>query len=261
MATVRTALAAVTDSGDSPKDVVWAEHADSLKCTRRLEDQPQIDERKTGLKALNVRLGAGYCCPGSLSHCHSAILPCTHPWLHVCSPEVSAGIPEMGTKGASWMCSTQSLLLCISVLNTKQIMHNVLLLSHNKFQAKQLTDPLPPRTTHFLEQVRTIMSNHMVQESSHWRLRKAKSGINGPKESDLALPPDFIYIVWLNTWALNVERLKDRRWYNSSVSLVKWYYLSSFVFPYLWNRTILPPSFTGLYQKIKAWSGHGNKYL
>lgn len=50
MATARTALAAVTDSGDSPKEVVWAEHDDSLKYTRRLEDQPPMDERKTGLK-------------------------------------------------------------------------------------------------------------------------------------------------------------------------------------------------------------------
>lgn len=31
MATARTALAAVTGSGDSPKELVWAEHVGSLK--------------------------------------------------------------------------------------------------------------------------------------------------------------------------------------------------------------------------------------
>lgn len=155
------------------RSFVWAEHVGSLKQTRRLEDQPQVNEQKDWAK----RVLSANPEPWLLLPRHSLPLLHSDPSLH--TPLTACVFPSSGSrhsrnaKERSQLNVFHSLLLYISVSNTKQTMHDVLLLAGRKFQAKQLISS-PPRTIHFSEQGRKIMSNYIVQKSSHWGVRYAK---------------------------------------------------------------------------------------
>ena len=133
----RTALAAVTGSLHSPKELVWAEHVGSLKQTRRLEHKSQIDEQILAKRVLKAQLGARLLLPRcSLPLSLSASSP--HTPLAACVLPNSGSRHMRNVKERSQLNVFHSLLLCRSVLNTDQIMRKALLLAEGKFQEKQL---------------------------------------------------------------------------------------------------------------------------